>query len=320
MGEFILPLKLQQIQVGIKRENRLRLDSKKSNLINGYLFILLAIIFFGVFLAYPIIFSISLSFFDWTGFSQTPFKDFIGVDNYVKLINDPVFFLALRNSFIFVTLSLILQNLIGFSTALFLFYSKIRGGVVWRSIIFFPTLLSAVLVGLVWRKILLFDGLINMVIQSIFPNIQLIQWLGNKTTPIFVVTLVSVWQWSGYNMIIYYAGLQSVSKELVESAKIDGANWFQTIIKVVIPQLYKVISLIVVLNIIGGFKVFDIVYVMTGGGPAHASEVLPSYMFFQSFAIMGTNSMGYASTIAVALTFIVLIFSIIRIRIDRRLL
>jgi len=172
--------------------------------------------------------------------------------------------------------------------------------------------LSSVIVGLVWRKILLSEGLLNQFLQILGLSNWRLNWLGNPVTPIWCIAFVNIWQWSGYNMVIYYAGLQSIDDQLIEAARIDGANWLQVVHKIVLPLLSQTILLAVTLNIIGGFRVFDLVYVLTQGGPAHYSEVLTTYMYFQSFSHIGTNRMGYASSIAIVLTFTVLTFSIIR--------
>lgn len=284
----------------------------------AYTYLFLAIAFFMVFLLYPLIFSLILSFHEWSGFSQTPFKDFVGFSHYIEMFQDEVFYLSLKNTAMFAFVILIGQNVLGLGLALFLFYGKIRASILWRSIIFFPTLLSSVIVGLVWRRIFMGDGLLNIIWQSIYPASDGFLYLGNRITPIFVVMLVNIWQWSGYNMVLYYAGLQGVENDLVEAAKIDGATWFQTIRSVVIPQLSRTISLCIILNIIGSFKGFDLVYIITGGGPAHSSEVLASQIYYESFSMFGPNRMGYASAIAIVLTIIVVIFAIIRIRIDRK--
>ncbi len=292
---------------------------KKKKYFEIMLFLSFGIVFFLVFILYPVMFSAGLSFFDWSGYSQNPFEKFIGIDNIIRLVKDSTFLLSLKNTFIFVFGVIFFQNLFGLLIAIFIFYGKLKGGAIWRSIIFFPAILSPIIIGLVWKRIFFTDGLLNTVISVFVPGYEPFSWLSNLVTPIFVVIFVTIWQFTGYNMVLYYAGLQGISNELIESAKIDGANWIQTITKIVIPQLYKVISLAVILNIIGGFKVFDMIYIMTGGGPAHTSEVLTSYIYFQSFSITGTNRMGYASIIAMVLTIIVLIFSIIRMRIEKRI-
>lgn len=284
----------------------------------AYTYLSLAIIFFGVFLLYPIIFSLILSFHEWSGFSKTPFKEFVGFSHYIEMFQDKIFYTSLKNTAMYAFLILIFQNVVGLFLALFLFYGKIRGSVIWRSIIFFPTLLSSVIVGLVWRRIFMGDGLLNIIWQNFYPMSEGFLYLGNRITPIFVVIFVNIWQWSGYNMVLYYAGLQGVENDLVEAAKIDGASWIQTIKNVVIPQLYKTISLCIILNIIGSFKVFDLVYVITGGGPARSSEVLATQIYYESFSMFGPNRMGYASALAVVLTIIVVIFAVLRIRVDRK--
>ena len=293
------------------------LNLKRENL-KGYLFIAPSLLFLIIFIAYPIIFSFILSFFEWEGYSNNPFEVFINVGNYIRLIGDQTFWLSLKNTIYFVMTSLIFQNIFGMAFAIYLFYGKLKGSVVWRAIIFFPTMLSAVIVGLVWRRIFMEDGLLNTVLGLFNHSLSNISWLSDPTRPIWVVTFVNIWQWTGYNMVLYYAGLQGINNELIESAKVDGANWFHVITKIVIPHLYKIMSLAIILNIIGGFKVFDIVYVMTKGGPAHRSEVLTSYMYNQSFALFGTNRLGYASTIAIILTIIILIFAIVRIKVDKK--
>ena len=120
-------------------------------------------------------------------------------------------------------------------------------------------------------------------------------------------------------MVIYYAGLQSIPEDLIEAAKIDGASWPRIIFRIVLPLLGGVASIAMVLNIIGGFKVFDLVYILTRGGPAHFSEVLTTYIFFHAFDVSGSNLMGYASSIAIVLTIISFMFALIRIRMTRTL-
>jgi raffinose/stachyose/melibiose transport system permease protein len=286
--------------------------------LKGYLYITPALLFFIVFMVYPILFSVRLSFFEWKGYTMTPFLNFAGLKNYDRMIHDSTFWQSLKNTLNFVVAALVFQNILGFIFAIFLFYGNLRGTIVWRSVIFFPTLLSAVIVGLVWRRIFMADGLLNSIILLLRPEMEPFHWMGNAITPIWVVIFVNIWQWSGYNMVLYYAALQNIDSDLIESAKIDGASWGGTIRKIIIPLCAKTVSLAIILNIIGGFKVFDLVYVMTGGGPAHSSEVLTSYMFYQAFALFGTNRMGYASAIAVVLTLIVLVFAVIRLKIDQR--
>jgi ABC-type sugar transport system permease subunit len=130
--------------------------------------------------------------------------------------------------------------------------------------------------------------------------------------------MVSIWQWVGYNMVIFYAGLQSLNIELLEAGDVDGANWRAKIFHIIIPCLYPTIALNAILNLIGSFRVFDIVYVLTRGGPAHYSEVLTTFMYYYTFAANGPNRMGVGSAIAFIMFLIMIVFGFIRIVYLRR--
>jgi ABC-type sugar transport system permease subunit len=143
--------------------------------------------------------------------------------------------------------------------------------------------------------------------------------LGNIYTPIWIIAFINIWQWTGFGVVLYYAGLSSIDNELIEAAKIDGASFFQYIIKIVIPLLKPIIILDLLLVFISGFRVFDIVYVTTRGGPIHQSEVLTTLQYYYSFDSYGPNKMGIASVISVVLLIIVVIFSLARITVNRRL-
>jgi len=292
----------------------MKLEQRK---IYPFLYIAPVLILFAVYIFYPTIFSIVISLLKWDGFSSLSKASFIWFDNYKNLIKDDVFWLALKNTFIFVGGCLVFQNLFGLTLALTLFYVKIRGGKVWRAIIFFPAILSSVIVGLIWKLILSNTGFLNQTLSAIGLSSLNRVWLGNQLTPIFCIIFVNVWQWSGYNMVIYYAGLQSIPDDLIEAAKLDGASWPKLILKIIMPLLGGVASIAMVLNIIGGFKVFDLVYVLTRGGPAHFSEVLTTYIFFHAFDVNGSNLLSYASAIAIVLTIISFVFAVIRIRMTR---
>ncbi|MCL5771783.1 MAG: sugar ABC transporter permease [Actinobacteria bacterium] len=267
------------------------------------------ILFYLVFLFYPIFFNVILSFFNWNGINPNIFKDFVAFENYKNLILDKVFWLAFRNTIYFVISTVIVQNLIGLFLAHILFFGNFKYGNILRSIIFFPTILSPVIVSLVWKKIFISDGLLNTILHLD------IAWLGGLYAGIWIVAFVNIWQWSGYNMVLYYAGLQSLDYQLVEAAMIDGANWAGIVAKIVIPFLIPTITIASILTVLGGFKVFDLVYIMTKGGPAHQSEVITSYMYWLSFDATGPNRMGYAATVVIFSLFIAIVFASIRMRI-----
>ncbi|MBM3705566.1 MAG: sugar ABC transporter permease, partial [Actinobacteria bacterium] len=263
---------------------------------------------------YPIIFSIILSFFNWRGYSLEIFKDFAGFQNYIKLVKDPLYWQSLKNTLFLVFTVVFVQNGIALFLSLVIYFGNFRYGNLIRALIFFPGVISAIVIGLVFRKFFELTGPINTLLKSIGLEELAIPWLTNKYLTIWIVSFVTTWQWVGYNLVIFYAGLQSIDHSLLEAAFIDGASIQRAIYKIVLPLLKPVIFLSAVLNFIGGFRVYDIIWAMTRGGPVHSSEVLTTYMYYQSFQSSGPSNMSYASTISVTLTIIVLVFAVIRIK------
>ena len=273
-----------------------------------------SIILFGLFLIYPMIFSVVLSFFDWSGYDRNPFKSFVGIENYADLIKDPLFWKSLQNTLILVFVVVFVMVAISMFLALIIFFGKFKFDNLIRAIIFFPGVVSQIIIGLVFRRILASDGLINILLEGIGLGRFAQGWLGNDNLVMWIVSLVVVWQWVGYIMVIFYAALQNIDHNLVEAAAIDGASMTRTLTTVVIPLLRPAIYLSMILNFIGGFRVYAIIWILTRGGPVHASEVLTTYMYYQSYSHSGPSNMSYGATIAVALTLIVLVFAAIRVR------
>jgi ABC-type sugar transport system permease subunit len=154
-------------------------------------------------------------------------------------------------------------------------------------------------------------GGLNQLLMGLHLINQPVFWLGDGRFALAAIIIATVWQFAGYDMILYYAGLQNVPSALLEAAEIDGANRFDKFIHVILPSLYHVMSVVVLLNVIGGLRIFDIVYVMTRGGPSRSTEVLATYMYEQGFQL---NAMGVASAIAVVLIVLAMAASIIRVR------
>lgn len=273
-----------------------------------------SMILFALFLLYPIIFSFVLSFYDWNGYSSAIFTKFIGLKNFKHLINDPLYWKALKNTTFFVFSVVFIQNAIALFLSIIIFFGNFKHHNIIRALLFFPGVVSSVIIGLIFRKFLAIDGGINQLLELIGLSRIALPWLTYEALTIWIVSIVAIWQWAGYNLVIFYAGLQSIDHSLLEAAFIDGASLTQAIAKIVMPLLKPIIFLSAILNFIGGFRVYDLIWVMTRGGPNHSSEVLTTYMYYQSFQSKGPSDMGYASTIALTLAVIVLIFAIIRVR------
>ena len=256
--------------------------------------------------------SLILSFYKFTGFDANIFKQYAGFDNFRILFNDKYFWISFRNTIYFVLATITVQIAISLILSITIFFGRFKNSVLIRTIIFFPAVLAPVSISLAWRRILEQDGLLNQILRIDF------SWLSSPMLAIWVVIFVNIWQWSGYNLIIFYAGLQSVDRTILEAADVDGASWWGKITKIVIPTLIPTIILNVILNLIGSFRVFDIVYVLTRGGPVHQSEVFTTIMYYYSFSANGPNKMGVGSSIAFIMFVIMIVFGFARIRLMKR--
>ncbi len=275
----------------------------------GYLFILPALLFFLVFLVYPLLHTVYLSLTEWAGFDLKKIT-FVGFDNFKLLPPDWIFWKALRNTMYFVVGTTVFLNLLGLALAVFL-NSGTRLTHLVRTLIFIPVLLSPVIVGVMWSR--MFDpfGVLNQILEKLKLIQTPIFWLGDRRMALVSIIGATVWQWVGYDMILYLTGLQQIPEELYEAAMIDGASRWQLLRRITLPLLKGVGTMVVLLNLIGGVRVFDIVYVMTKGGPNHNTEVLATHLYEVAFWF---NKMGYASVIAVIILVISLVFAYFRSR------
>ncbi len=288
----------------------------------GYFWVAPALLMLAAFLFYPISFTSTLSLFQWNGYTTTPFADFVGLDNYINLLQDARFYHALQNTLLFVFFAVTVQIGLALVLAIFIYLGEFRGSNVLRGVIFFPSVLSAVVVALTWRNVVfLRGGLLNQVttvlgLPDFFP-------LGDPKLAFLVIIFVALWQGIGFNLVIFYAGLQSLDKEITEAAQIDGAGFWQLIYGVIAPLQAPVILVSAILNLIGGLQIFDLVFVFSKGPMAatHATDVLATYMVFNSFAGSSTgggkSELGYAAAIAVVMMIIMLVFSLLRTQVRR---
>lgn len=281
----------------------------------AYLYVAPALIVFCLFLAFPVGFATWLAFHEWTGLTAISAAPWVGLSNFRALWSDVLFRQALWHTVLFAVASTILQMGIAFLLAFTLWYYRLRFSGFLRAFFFFPTVISMVFVGLTWQQLLTFGGPIDGLFKAL--GVSHIDWLSNPNVVMWVVVWVSTWQWSGWTMVLYLAGMMGLSSELVEAAKIDGAGDFAIARRVVFPLLRYVTGLALLLNVIGGFQVFDTIYVLTGGGPNHASEVLGTYSYWEAFSGFGPGELGYASAMAVVMIIVLFVFAYVRIRMAR---
>lgn len=275
----------------------------------GYLFIGPQLIGLIVFALFPLIFAFYLSFTNWDGFKDF---DFVGLENFVSQFKDEVFWIALENTVLYMILYIPVGVTLSLLLALAL--NNIKGKTIYRLIFFMPVVTSSVSVSVIWLWILNGDfGILNQFL-GLF-NIPNIHWLTDTRIVIFSIALVSVWWQVGYNMVIFLAGLQGISKTYYEAAEIDGASKFQQFINITLPLLSPTTFFVLIMAVIGSFQVFDIAFVMTNGGPAKASYTFVFHIYDTAFVKF---RMGESSAAAVILFVIILFFTLLQFRFSRR--
>lgn len=279
---------------------------------HGYLFVAPFFIAFAIFQLYPILYSLYLSFTTWDGFG-TP--QYVGLDNYSRVFGDYLFTKALENTFIIWLVSIIPQLILALSLALILQQKFIKGKHFFRAIFYFPNIVTPVSIGVLFS--LLFDwqtGAVNRALTGLHIINSNINWLGDPTLARVLVSGVMCWQWFGYNTLLYIAGLQSVSEDLLEAARVDGATSRQIATKIQIPLLRPVIVFTVITSIIGGIQIFDVPFVMSGNGPDQSTLTLVMYLYDTAFQ---NSHYGYASTIAYVTFIIIAVLSLVTYRLTR---
>ncbi|WP_424769306.1 carbohydrate ABC transporter permease [Paenibacillus sp. sgz302251] len=279
-----------------------------------YLFLLPALLVYCAIVIYPILNSLWLTMYQWDGVN--PVKKFVGLDNFVYLFTkDPVFYIALKNNLKWSVASLILPVTMGLVFAL-LFNTARRGFSFFRGAFYFPATLSLIIIGTIWTW--MYDpnfGLINNFLKLISGGNWSFDWFGNPPNTIFFVVLAASWAYSGICMLMFMSGLQAISKDIYESAVIDGVNRLQKLIYITLPLLKNTLNVVLVTTLVNSFQVFDIIFVMTNGGPGRATNVLASWSYAQVFTY---HDMGRGTAIAWVLAFIVLFISIFSNRLSSK--
>ena len=280
-----------------------------------YQFILIPMAVYVAFFLIPVFKSFYLGFFDYDGFS--PNKVFIGLDNYRKILfQDKLFFRAISNNTLWTIGSLLLPLSIGLILAVLFNTKGLVGRNFFRTVIFMPYVLSTIVIAMLWSEVYNpQSGLINKLIEFIIGKPSYIDFLGNKNTALFSVLLAATWSAVGFYMVIFYAGLQTIPTELYEVASIEGANSIQSFWYITIPMLREILTVMIVITIIGSFKVFDLIYTMTHGGPLNATEVTATRMIAEAFTY---HHFGYAAAYSCLMFIIIAILSFIYLWLNRR--
>ena len=270
-----------------------------------YLFILPAAAVLIVFFFIPFFQTFGLSFFDYSSSLYKP--SFNGLDNYIKLFKEPIFYQVMFNTFMYLILAVPFLVIFPLFIAI-LINQKIRGITLYKILIYFPVIVSIVVAAIAFKWLYASEGVLNYLLSHL--HIQPIGWLVDTKWALFSVAMVTVWKGIGYYMMIYLASLMSVPQDLYEAADIDGANFFQKHLTVTVPHIMPTIALVSTISTISAMKVFAEIYVMTKGGPLNSSKTIVYYIYERAFENL---DLGYASALAVVLLVVVMIFSLINI-------
>ncbi|MBT2443952.1 sugar ABC transporter permease [Streptomyces sp. ISL-36] len=251
-----------------------------------------AFLLYSLYMVFPILYSLTYSFTDFDGVSASGFT---GLDNYLHMAQDAAFWTSLRNTAIILGVAVFLLVPLGFLLAVLL-SGNVRGSGVLRALVFAPAIVAPILVGLIWIFILDPEiGLVNAFLLSVGVPAHP-QWIGGDTLSPYSIAFVYLWQQIGFAVTIFYAGIRMLPRDVMEASSLDGATRLQQLRHIQIPMLQETFGIVTALVVTGVFKVFELVYALTGGGPVHLSEVMVSYMYHITFT---TQQYGYGMALAV---------------------
>lgn len=279
---------------------------RRRHTLTAYSFILPNFLGFFLFTLIPVAFSLFLAFMEWDSFSS---PEFVGLKNFSKMMGDETFWISFKNTLLY-TIGVVPLTLIFSLLLAILLNQKIRGMKFFRTAFFFPYVTSLVAIAVVWN--MLFHptmGPINQFLQHFIANPP--GWTSSSDWALTAIVIVSVWRGMGYYMILYLAGLQSIPKELYEAASMDGANKWRQFTNVTLPSLRPTTFFVTIMLVINCFKIFDLVQVMTEGGPGRATNVLVYEIYNEAFVKF---NFGYASAIALVLFVMVLVITIVQFK------
>ena len=279
----------------------------KAGLWTALLFLSPTLIVVSVFIVFPILFSFYLSFHQWNLFDSG--HEFIGIANYVRMFTDPEFWMVFSNTILY-TVGTVPMNMALALMVAFLLNKKVAGKKFLRAAFFTPVIISSVAAAVIWRWV--FDpnlGLANYAIEGL--GLTAVNWFNDPAAAMTALVVVGVWKTFGINMILFAAGLSGIPEHYYQAAEIDGAGTWAKFWRITVPLLSPTTLFILVLSIIGSFQVFDLVYVLTYGGPLGTTKVLVFYLYEHAFQLF---NMGYASAVAYLLFALLFVLTLVQIR------
>jgi ABC-type sugar transport system permease subunit len=288
--------------MGVEPEYSVRTRTTYTDFYVYFLMLLPALILYIVFFLIPVIGSFGYSVTNFNGINMN--YKFVGLRNFRMMLEDIMFIKSMVNTFIFTILVIIIQNMLGFVVAILL-YEKLRFGSLYTALLFLPSLIPGVVVAYLWTYMYSMGGFFNTVLEAIGLGSMAQPWLGQIDTALYAVILAHVWRFIGRSSLLFTANLASIPTSMQESAMIDGAGWWRRLTHIILPMMAPSFSVNVITSFMGSLKVFDIIYGMTDGGPAGATETLGTFII--KLVRQGYN--GYAAAGSVLLVFLILVIN-----------
>ena len=280
----------------------------------GVILVAPLLVLVSVFFLFPLGNALYFAFVDFDGLDPSP--PFVGLDNFTEMFTDPRVWEALQNNAIWILIGTVAPLVIGLALAVLMW--NVRRGAAWYRVAFFlPYVLPQVAIGVVWGWI--YDpirGWLNRILEIVGLEQWRTGWLGNPDTALYAVLGTAIWATAGFVFVIFLSALRNVDIELVDASRLDGANALQRLWYIILPQIMPVFLMVTTITLIGGFSVFDIIFVMTGGGPAGATDVLGTYAYSNAFQL---SRISYGTTLALLITVLAIPFTIALNRLQRRL-
>lgn len=271
------------------------MHAKKRDVPVLLLLFLPGLIYYAFLLLYPLVQGVQLSFYKWPTLTT---RVWAGLDNYKDLVNAPLFWKSLKNSLVFMVATTFFQVLIGYIVG-YLVYLQLRGHRFFKTVFFMPNVLTTVAVGFVWGYIFSPSiGILKPLMTAIGLGKHYMSPLADPKLALVAIIIAQIWNQVGVQVVLFNSGFMGLNEEVLESAAIDGASGLKTHIHMIIPLSWPIIQTIIVLQIVGALRSFDLVYAMTMGGPNHATEVLPLHLFVNAFSYF---NLGYGSAVGVVI-------------------
>jgi ABC-type sugar transport system permease subunit len=299
-----------------------RSGARRRGYLWSYVYLAPMMVLLLVFVVYPIGASLGYTFYKWNGIGDP--SDFVGLDNFRQIMHDSIFWRSLGHTFVYAAIVVPVQLILALALALVLNNRRLRFASFYRTLFFLPVVTSAAVIGVVIQLLVSnFGDSINSALLGLHLIHQHIDWLGDPHFALAIIILVGIWHSFGYNLVYFLAGLQTIPEELYEAARLDGAGRLATFRYITVPMLRAVGVVIVVLAVIGTFQIFDLVQVLTSGGPYFSTEVVNTYIYHLAFGGSNANAVqpdiGLASAASFFYGVLLIVFSVVQVLVLRSL-